>query len=153
WKFNYGRSARGSPVLADGKIYVGEVNSRFHILQPSRKKCKELHEQFFTSHDGVSDVEINGSPAIANGRIYFATSDEFYCIGKKGATPAPEPTIPDNEGKPAASAKPAPRQLLPADVAVHPGETVSFKVRVFDARGRFLREMDARLSLPPMTTP
>ena len=153
WKFNYGRSARGSPVLADGKIYVGEVNSRFHILQPSRKKCKELHDQFFASHDGVSDVEINGSPAVANGRVYFATSDEFYCIGKKGAKPAPEPVLQANEGKPDASAKPSHLQLLPADVAVRPGDTVTFKVRAFDEKGRFLREVDARLSLPPTKLP
>jgi outer membrane protein assembly factor BamB len=153
WRFNYGRSARGSPVLADGKIYVGEVNSRFHILQPSRRKCKELHVQLFQSHDGVSDVEINGSPAVANGRVYFATSDAFYCIGKKGAKPAPEPTIADNEGKPDASAKPSHLQLVPADVEARPGETVSFKARAFDDKGRFLREVSARLSLPPTKLP
>ena len=28
WRHKYGRNAKGSPVLADGKIYVGEVNGR-----------------------------------------------------------------------------------------------------------------------------
>jgi outer membrane protein assembly factor BamB len=153
WKYNYGRQARGSPVLADGKIYVGEVHSRFHILKPTRKKCTELHEQFFASPDGVSDVEINGSAAVANGRVYFATSDEFLCIGKKGAQPAPKPVIPDNEGKPGPDAKPAHLQVLPADVELRPGESVTFKVRAFDDKGRFLREVQARLSLVPTELP
>src|SRR5207244_4084037 len=29
WKYNYGRNGKGSPVLADGKIYIAEVNARF----------------------------------------------------------------------------------------------------------------------------
>jgi hypothetical protein len=153
WKFNYGRSARGSPVLADGKIYVGEVNSRFHILQPSRKKCKELHEQFFQSHDGVSDVEINGSPAVANGRVYFATSDAFYCIGKKGAKAAPPVFTDPKDVNPDPNAKPRHLQVVPADVEVRPGETVTFRVRAFDEKGEFVRELDAKLSLPPTTLP
>ncbi len=153
WKFGYGRNARGSPVLADGKIYVGEVNARFHILKPSRKRCTELHEQFFASPDGVSDVEINGSPAVANGRVYFATSDEFFCLGKKGAKPASEPTIPDDEGKPDPNAKPAHLQIVPADMELQAGDSVTFKVRAFDAKGRFLRDVEAKLSLPSPKLP
>src|SRR5262245_18618452 len=89
WKFRYGRNARGSPVLADGKIYVGDVFSKFLILEPIDKKCVKKHEQFFPARDGVADVEVNGSPAIAHGRIYMATSDELFCIGYKDAAPAP----------------------------------------------------------------
>src|SRR5205823_9507042 len=85
WRYGYGRDARGSRVLAVGKIYIGEVNSKFHILKPGPKKCTELHEQFFPSPDGLTDIEINGSAAVANGRVYFATSEETYCIGSKQA--------------------------------------------------------------------
>jgi outer membrane protein assembly factor BamB len=152
WKFNYGRESRGSPVLADGKIYVGEVNSRFYILKPTKRRCTLLHEQFFPG-EGGADVEINGSPAVANGRVYFATSDEFYCLGKKGAKPAPEPVFKDTEGKPAKGAKPAHLQVYPADVALQPGQSVAFKVRAFDARGRFLREVEAKFSLPAPKLP
>src|SRR5206468_11517080 len=75
WRFAYGRAARGSGVWADGKIYVGEVGSRFHILKPGADGCERLHAQPFLSRDGESQVEINGSPAVANGRIYFTTSE------------------------------------------------------------------------------
>src|SRR5262249_41432634 len=69
WTKSYGRSGIGSPVLGDGKIYVGAVNSTFRILKPEAKACQILHTQFFPSRTGA-DVEINGSPAVANGRVY-----------------------------------------------------------------------------------
>jgi outer membrane protein assembly factor BamB len=132
WKYSYGRNARGSPVLADGKIYVGEVNSRFHILKPEDKKCVALHEHYFTG-DGFADVEINGSPAVANGRVYFATNDEFYCIGVKGAKPAPEPKVETAPAK--RKAEIAQVQIVPADVVLHPGDKATFQVKVFDEAG------------------
>jgi outer membrane protein assembly factor BamB len=134
WKFNYGSNARGSPVWADGKIYVGDVNSKFHILQPGDKKCTELHEEFFPGLAGA-DVEINGSPAVALGRVYVTTSDEIYCIGKKGAKSAPEPTLAHAPTKSKADAKIAQLQIVPADVVLHPGESVEFQLRLFDKDG------------------
>ena len=85
WQYTYGRNGRGSPVLADGKIYVPEVDSRFHILRPGEDKCESLHRQAFRRAAGGPDVEINGSPAVANGRVYFCTTAELYCIGKPDA--------------------------------------------------------------------
>jgi outer membrane protein assembly factor BamB len=152
WKQTYGLNARGSPVLADGKIYVGEVNARFYILKPGPRRCTVLHEQFFPGEGGTG-IEINGSAAVANGRVYFATSDEFYCIGKKGARTAPEPALADAEGQPAAGAKAAHLQVFPADVDLHRGESATFAVRAFDDKGRFLREVKAKLSLPPLKLP
>ncbi len=152
WKFRYGRNARGSPVLADGKIYVGDVFSKFSILQPGDKKCVKLHEHFFPSPDG--DVEVNGTPAVANGRVYFATSDEFFCIGLKDAKPAknfflvPPPALPPG--------KATQLQVLPAEVRVHPGESVSFRLRTFDEKGNFVAEepvKDASWSLPTPPPP
>src|SRR5260370_11192301 len=82
WKFKYGRVAKGSPIVADGKIYVAEVNSRFHILKPGPQRCQELHSQFFPDPTGQGAVELNGNPSAANGRVYFTTRDEIYCLGK-----------------------------------------------------------------------
>jgi outer membrane protein assembly factor BamB len=175
WKYDYGRDAKGSPVLADGKIYVGEVNSRFHILKPGPKRCEPLHEFYFDSPDGFTEVEINGSPAVANGRVYFSTSEETYCIGKKNAAqpkgpkqgavqtfgfategqsapiPAANPVnlVERLFGRPFEGSNPAGTkvgaavaqlQVIPADVALHPGESVSLRVRGFDADGNLIGE-------------
>jgi outer membrane protein assembly factor BamB len=157
WKFDYGANARGSPVWADGKIYVGEVNSVFHILQPGDKKCSQLHEQFFLPREGNADVEINGSPAVANGRVYIPTSDETYCIGKNGAKSAPEPTMVDTPTKSKAEAKVAQLQVVPADVVLHPGASVEFHLKLFDKDGEPAELPDGgpkvEWSLPAPTPP
>ncbi len=151
WRFSYGRNARGSPVLADGRIYVGDVGSRFCILEPSAKGCKMLHEHLFPSPDGVSDVEVNGSPAVSNGRIYFATSDELFCIGRKDVKQASASSPPVQA---APRGKAGHLQVFPGDVTAHPGETVSFKLRLFDDHGNLLKELppaaaDWALPAPP----
>src|SRR5436190_838227 len=135
WKspFKYGRNAKGAPVWADGKIYVADVNSHFHILKPGEKDCKELHNQFFPSPDRNSEIEINGTAAVANGRVYFATSMEFYCIGKKNPSKASDPIPPLAKEEPASpNAKPAHLEVVPADVLLEPGESAQFKARAFD---------------------
>jgi outer membrane protein assembly factor BamB len=151
WKtpFSYGRNCMGSPVWADGKIYVGEVQSRFHILKPGPDKCERLHAQAFRGPAGdTAEVEVNGSPAVANGRIYFSTSRETFCIGKKEQGPsAAAMSAPLAEEAADPKAKAAHLQVVPADVVLDPGQSTQFKARVFDDRGRFLREVQAQWSL------
>src|SRR5262249_40591457 len=57
WRFDYGRVARGSPVWADGKIYLTDVNAHFHILKPGSRRCEELHDQFFRNPAGTGFIE------------------------------------------------------------------------------------------------
>ena len=151
WKYKFGRSAAGSPVLADGKIYIGEVAGRFYILKPGDKSCKELHSQPLRSSETGTAVEINGSPAVANGRIYFTTSEEIYCLGKPEAK-AEQPAV-RSEGKEAPPGnKPAHLLVSPADVVLAPGGSAAFKVRAYDANGQFLKEIPAEswtLPTPP----
>jgi outer membrane protein assembly factor BamB len=176
WRHQYGKNTKGSPVWADGKIYITEVDSRFHILQDAGDECKELHEVFFRAR-GPAPVELNGSPAVANGRIYFLTSTDCYCIGHKerqgeanGAAEKAEP--------PADADKPAHLQVVPADVTLTPGDRVvfkevrqsangqvrrvpvqipsgstEFKVRAFDDKGRLIGDVEADWSLAGQLPP
>jgi outer membrane protein assembly factor BamB len=150
WEYRYGRGEiRGSPVLADGKIYVGEVSARFHILEPGKKKCKALDEEFFPGAGGV-DIELNGTPAVANGRVYFSTAEETLCIGTKAGIAAA------NVANPAPNAKPgkiAHLQVVPGEIALYPGQSATFKVRAFDADGNFVKEVKPEWSLPAPTPP
>ena len=83
WQHSIGTVGRGSPVFADGKIYVTEVNGKFHILKPNEDNCNTLNVQEITRDDDDHFVEIYGSPAIADGRIYFTTEERIYCIGRE----------------------------------------------------------------------
>ena len=42
WKQNLGTIQKASPVLADGKIYVGSENGKFFILKPGQEKVEIL---------------------------------------------------------------------------------------------------------------
>ena len=149
WGFDYGRNCMGSAVLADGKLYVGEVNGKFHILQPGPKGCKELHEQEFEPK-GQFDVEINGSPAVANGRVYFMTTEELYCIGKPGLKAVKTTAASDKE-----MVRSGPAQLLiePADIVLAPGQKVKLTAWLYDRNGIRLGDCKPTWELAAMLPP
>src|SRR5262249_34978168 len=138
WEFAYGANTRGSPVWADGKIYVSEQDGKFHILKPSKEGCERLHQLKFKSKGGFP-VELDGSPAIVNGRVYFATNEQLICIGKKDhkAKPdkIPEPVKEEPTGKEATLAH---LQIVPADVPLDPGQSAELKAFGYDSRGRLI---------------
>jgi outer membrane protein assembly factor BamB len=146
WTHTYGKNSKGSPVLADGKIYVPDVNSRFVILKPGEKDCETLHSQFFRKRAGGPDVEINGSPAVAHDRVYFMTSNELICLGKKGAA-RPDGASAATHKDVMGSGAPAHLQVFPADITLHPGEKVELKALAFDAKGQPLGEAEVEWSL------
>jgi outer membrane protein assembly factor BamB len=146
WTYQYGNNTRGSPVWADGKIYIPELDSKFHILKPKEDGCEDLCEVFFRS-SGTTPVELTGSPAIANGRLYFLTSTELLCVGKKDHKAANDSVAEKLEPSAAKDAVPAHLQVVPADVCLTPGQSVEFKARTFDDRGRLIGEVKVDWSL------
>lgn len=150
WRYSYGRNARGSPVFADNKIYVGDVGSRFVILEPGKTRCKQLNDEFYVAPKGTGDVSLNGSPAVANGRVYFATSEEVICIGLKDGQSVPSKVL---NPPVKAAGKIAHIQVVPGEVTLHAGKSATFKARGFDADGNFVKEVKAEWSLPAPKPP
>jgi outer membrane protein assembly factor BamB len=151
WEQNLGTIQKASPILADGKLYVGTENGKFFILRPSATGCQILDgdeldpvEKVQTVTEAGDDLiasneQIIASVAVSRGRIYLVSTKAIYAIGRKGKTPAFKPAA--NQQAPAASqAAPAHVQIIPADVMVRPGEAAKFRVRLFDASGNFIRE-------------
>ena len=139
---NLGTIGRGgSPVWADGKIFVTEVNGNVHILKPLADKFQSLSHNHLTMPEG-RHVEIWGSFAAAYGRLYLAAEDGLYCLGDKKAPFRAPPRAAAAPGKAPAEPPPPPGtkasvlQLVPADVVVRPGESVTFEVRAYDDKGR-----------------
>ncbi len=148
WVHSLGTVGKGSPVVADGKIYVTEVNGHFHILQPGENECTSLDTEQIEMESGRY-AEIYGSPAIAHGRIYFATETGIYCLGNKeyrvkavsGAEAPKSVKYPPSKPEIVTSdATPATIRIIPAEVLSKPGETVQFSARVFDKEGALLEE-------------
>ena len=147
WDYTLGTVGKGSPVMADGKMYVMEVNGNIHILKPTREGCESLSKVHLMAGNGEGDDEIYGTPAISDGRVFFATRDRTICIGNESA------------GKPAPVEIPALKETeVGTEVAliqIHPYESRSFgggeqtyKVVGFDANGGLIGDVAAELSLP-----
>ena len=153
WKYNYGTVSRGAPLIADGKIYISETNYKFHIikLKEDGSEPDEAEPLTFRSKPGASGfVESNCTPSVADGRIYIATRDELYCIGKGGKADHGTPVALPLE-KPAGDDDPVAQvQIYPAEVHVAPGATVQFELRAFNAKGQPLKnaKLDAKWTMP-----
>ena len=81
WSLNLGTIQRASPVLADGKLYVGTVNGKFYIIRPGAESAEVVSEVQLGSQSEFE--EIVASVAISRGRVYLASSRALYCIGEK----------------------------------------------------------------------
>ena len=142
WTLDLGTVGKASPTAADGKLYVGEVNGRFHIVEPGPGSGRILDTEELSMPEGRY-AEIYGSAAVAYGRVYFSTEEGMYCLGDPrkpfstggaagGAAPRARPAA-----DAAAGAGPAAKLLVvPAESGIRPGEPLALRVLAFDAQGR-----------------
>jgi outer membrane protein assembly factor BamB len=156
WKYKYGTTARGAPLVADGKLYVFDVFAKMTVLKLNGKEEPEVLEELpFRSLSGGL-VETNGTPAAVNGRLYFTTRDATYCVGDPSHPrdgPAPKKEQPETPANPASL--PTALRVFPADLATHPGESVKLAVKFLDANGREVSappdaKVEWSLPAPPM---
>ena len=152
YETNLGTIGRGSPTLADGKIFATEVNGNVHILKPLADKFETLSHVQLKMPEG-RHVEVWGSVAPAYGRLYLMTENFLYCLGDKKAAykgpavgthgtvmPWPKEAAPSDQ--PATSIA-----VFPAELNVKPGEKVAFELRAFDALGRKVKAPPAVFSV------
>jgi hypothetical protein len=147
WQLQIGRSQRAPLVLADGKLFAGTENGRFFILRPLADRAEVLSEvelPISTNSVGGSEgtpEQIVSGAAVSRGRIFFVSSDAVYAIGPKAARTQTGWAV--DEPAVAGSGAPAHVQVLPTELTLLPGETAKLRARLFDDRGRFLREEPA----------
>ena len=156
WKYNYGTVSRGAPLIADGKIFISETNYKFHIikLKEDGSEPDETEPVTFRNKQGASGfVESNCTPSVSDGRVYIATRDELYCIGKPreyalvSGSATPQVPVTDEVA--------AQLQVYPAEVSLIPGATQEFELRAFNAKGQLLTnaKLDAKWNLPTPPLP
>jgi outer membrane protein assembly factor BamB len=151
WTLPLGSAQKASPVLADGKIYVGNDGGSFFIIRPGADKGEILSRVELPNStnsccgsEGTPE-QVLGNAAISRGRIFFMSSDAIYAIGSKQAT---SPTgFATEEVATTGSGNPAHLQVSPTELSLEPGQTVKLRARSFDASGRFLREEKATWTL------
>lgn len=147
WTHEIGRVMKGSPIVtADGVVYTATVNGRFLILQDHGDRVEELDVEQFTRPDNLI-VEINGSPALANGRVYFQTTDDMWCIGKKDAGTVSASLPEAAEELEMIPEKPGSIMISPMDVTLNPGQKQKFQVTLRDVNGKPIALPDIEYSL------
>jgi outer membrane protein assembly factor BamB len=151
WSHQLGTLQKASPVLADGKLYVGTETGTFFIVRPLADRAEVLSQVTMPistnsvgGSEGTAEQIVSGA-AVSRGRVFFVTSDAVYAIGPK--TPraltgfaADEPAL-KGEGAPAHV------QVSPTELTLTPGQTARHRARLFDDKGRFLRDEKATWSL------
>jgi outer membrane protein assembly factor BamB len=143
WQRSLGTLQKGSPVLADGKLYVGTENGKVYILRPSATAVEVLDEDVLG--DAQSPEPIVASPIVADGRVYFTSMEAMYAIGGTGRRSASNGNKPPSSGgagssRPTADGVVAHVQLFPYETILAPGAQQKFRLRLFDAKGNFIRE-------------
>ncbi len=138
WDKTLGTLQKGSPLLADGKLYVGTENGKFFILKPSATGVEVLDEDVLGTRRRPEAIV--ASPIVADGRVYVTSMDATSTRSASGrpARAGPAPTVMPRSSEPAASV-----QVFPYDTLVAPGGKQTFTLRLFDAKGNFIREEPA----------
>ena len=140
WLQNLGTIQKASPVLADGKLYVGTENGKFFILKPGPTKAEILDEDQLGTE--ARPEAIIASVAVSNGRVFVVSDSNLYCIGKKARNSSSQ-AAPAAVGSNVSSQAATYVQVVPTELILKPGDKINFRARLFDAQGNFIREESA----------
>jgi outer membrane protein assembly factor BamB len=156
WSQSLGTEQKAPPVLADGKIFVGSSNGKFYIIRPRADRAEILSTVQLpssthsccsaegTAEQNVPEQIIAGA-AVSRGRIFFVSSDAVYAIGSRQARPGTGFAV--DEPAQRGEGAPAHVQVVPTELILKPGQTIRLRARLFDDKGRFLREEKATWTL------
>ncbi|MDY3557540.1 PQQ-binding-like beta-propeller repeat protein [Gemmata sp. JC673] len=143
WKYRYATEVRGAPLVADGKIYIFDVKGRLNIIKLNGRKAPDEDETFvYIFKESINgrpvQTETNGTPIAVNGRVYFTSRTDLFCLGDTGSKPAAA-KYPAPPAEASSDGKVAGARLYPAEITLTPGGTYKFSVVYFDANGRELK--------------
>ena len=138
-----GTVMRSTPLYADGKLYLCTANGRWYTLKIDGDRVKTLYKMRLPAGEGSY-----GSPIVSHGRLYIPTTENLYCVAGQTNTTASVSESPEaiEETAPVDS-EASHLQIVPADSLIRPGEKINFRARLFDERGRFLREVPAEFTV------
>jgi len=139
-----GTIVRASPLVADGRLFVC-TTSGWHVLEPTETGLKFVDRKRLDAED-----EVTASPIAWEGRLYLTTGERLYCLGDNPPAPAKAATtsraVEVAEETKGPAGEPAWVQVVPAETQVAAGESVSYRVRLYDEHGRFVKESPATFS-------
>jgi outer membrane protein assembly factor BamB len=152
WRKSLGTVQKANLVLGDGKIYVGTEAGKFYILRPHPDKVDVLSEVEMPIGTAENAGQTEGIPepifagaAISRGRVFFVSTGAVYAFGPKKAKAVSGWAVDESEEK--ADGPATFLQVAPTELILKPGQTVKLHSRLFDDKGRFLKESQATWTL------
>ena len=143
FKKKLGTVMRSTPLYADGKLYLCTANGRWYTLKIEGDKVKTLYKMRLPAGEGCY-----GSPIVSHGRLYVPTTEHLYCVADSAKTSGSNAEIPLPVESPIdAESEASYLQVVPAEVLIRPGDKVTFRARLFDEKGRVLRQVPADFSV------
>src|SRR3954463_1415250 len=139
WRKNLGTIQKSSPVLADGKLYVGTENGKFYILKPRADGVDVLDEDEMPAGVDGNPQPIIASPAVARGRVYVVTMEKMFAIGPKSFKGGIVSGVAGGVGNPGPLAS---LLVIPTEQIIQPASPLTLSVRGFDSNGQ-------PISMPP----
>jgi outer membrane protein assembly factor BamB len=79
WKHDMKAHVWGSPLIVDGKIYLGNEDGDFYVFELAREKNLLFNAEF--------QAPVYSSPIFANGVLYIATTEELFAIQQGASSP------------------------------------------------------------------
>src|SRR3954462_12826546 len=139
WTEKLGTIQKSSPVLADGKLYVGTENGKFYIIKPRADGVDVLDEDEMPAGVDGNPQPIIASPAVARGRVYVVTMEKMFAIGPKSFKGGVVSGVAGGVGNPGPLAS---LLVIPTEQIIQPASPLTLSVRGFDSNGQ-------PISMPP----
>ena len=162
-----GTVMRSTPLVADGKVYLCTNNGRWYVLKPTASGVKVIHKLRLTGHgvDG-SPIVSHGRIYLPTSEAMYCLSQENFERQDKGHEGLPStdehlsPAAPPSSSgfSPEAHSAAVPNagthntgthskddqmatqvQVIPYDALLAPGGQLTYSVRLYNARGQYLR--------------
>ncbi len=132
WKYRYATEVRGSPLVADGKLYIFDVKARILILDAQRRegaRTRTTRSSTASPAAAGSSNETNGTPDRGQ-RPRLLHHPDRPLLHRRPEGQAGGGEVPAAAGRRRRSSENAVAgvRLFPADVTAKPGEKVTFKV-------------------------
>lgn len=137
-----------SPAYADGRFYVPMHEGRLYVIEE-----KDGKPVIVSNNKMETGTACLGSPAFYGDSVFYFTKDGLHCFGPKNSAPVIPPATPAPKPAPLSTAPIAALQVVPAEFALIPGQSQTFKVWGLDATGRRVKDVTAEATFAKFIPP
>ena len=153
WRQPLGTVQKAPLVMGDGKLYVGTESGKFFIVRPARRSRRSPERGRAAEEHGRQRRTVGRDRGAGVRRRRRLARPRLLRLNRRRLRDRTENREGDDRrsgpagGTEKGEGAPALVQVSPTELVLKPGQTVKLRAKLFDAKGRFLREEPAHWSL------